>query len=190
MRHVPPEVRRLAHELVKDCMARNYLSVQNEFFNLSERKPHGNLSISQIYALLLVSPTAFENAWGIVWNSYGQKEATKNKQKYKHALRAFDLLRSLQKLVLCTQYIPGIQTDSTGSISDYNDSDGQTRLIRLRKMAEEYVEKLATFCRMSSDANTVLGKPNVHRLVELHNFTLPAFGSVKIIQELVLKKAH
>jgi len=61
---------------------------------------------------------------------------------------------------------------------------------RLLKLVKEYLAHLNTSSRLSSDARSLVDKPNAHRLLELYVHTIPAFGHARHIQELIFEHAH
>ena len=63
-------------------------------------------------------------------------------------------------------------------------------MFSLQQTGFEYVKEADALRTMSEKARKCLDKPNMHRLLELYNRSLPAFGSVHLIQELVLERGH
>jgi hypothetical protein len=57
-------------------------------------------------------------------------------------------------------------------------------------LAYEYLKSLDSLCQLSEDMQKHLDKPHAHSLLELYAHTLPAFGHVHHIQELVLESVH
>lgn len=183
LKHVPLQVRRNAQILAIDALQHNGLFYQKELISL-EKMEAFSMSISGMYAFLLVAPSAFHNAWTI---HSSQAATSTNKRVVEKSLV---LVRSLQTLVAKTQFVPDAAVDGVSAVLQYNSSRGQDRLLKLRSLAMNYVDQVSQLCRISPKAKESLDKPNIHRLLEFYTFTLPNFGNVKLIQELVLEKGH
>ena len=63
-------------------------------------------------------------------------------------------------------------------------------LTQLKQMSKEYVSSVDHFCTTSEIGKAKLDKPNLHRLVELYEHSIPAFGHVREFMELIFESAH
>ena len=57
-------------------------------------------------------------------------------------------------------------------------------------LCKAYEENLKAFFRLDKELGGLLDKPNLHRLHELFAHTLPMFGTLRHIGELILEKGH
>ena len=181
---MPRGIRKIAHAQCLRMLRENFLFYQKELFDTKKKEVH-SMSISAMYSFLLVAPYAFRSAWN------RSDDATKGSGRTRqNRSDALELLESFQKLVSLTQYCPSPTVDGIGMVREYNKCNGNNRLVCLKIHADHYISKLSSLCRSSEIAEDVLDKPNVHRLSEFYTFTLPAFGSIALIQELVLEHGH
>ena len=183
LRHLPPRARRIAHHLTKKALVENDLLQQNEIFDVAAMEVH-SMSISAMYSVLLVTPTCFKVAWA----QFKSMEGAGSESNVTDM--AISLLSRLQKLVSSTQALPIPSLDGWESSEKEWQNAGLHRLHALQESASEYIKELDNLCKMSEKARKCLDKPNVHRLLELYHLSLPAFGTVHLIQELVLERGH
>jgi hypothetical protein len=189
---VTVQVRRVAEILIKESLFNgNILTKQNKLFSIS---PPSLLSmtLSDVFGVLLVAPTCFKNALYIVAREDKNSKKAKGKlaQTNQVSQNAVSLLEQFQVLVARTYYLPSSLLDGENAVISFNMGDGRIRINELYVMACEYLTKLDSLCRISEDMRKHLDKPNAHRLVELYAHTLPAFGHVHHVQELVFESAH
>ena len=142
------------------------------------------MSISAMYSLLLVAPTCFETAWALFKAESGAPAGSEV------ADMAIRLLSRLRRLVSSTQALPSLSLDGWEYIQEEGQDAGLLRVQSLQTLVSEYIKELDVLCMSSDKARKCLDKPNVHRLLELYSFSLPAFGTVHLIQELVLERGH
>ena len=180
LKHASVRVRKRTHEIAKRLLRENQLFFQNELFN-SEKMEVNSMSITGMYALLFVMPTASNTALFLEGGDGSDVELVR---------KCTNLLEHFQRLVSRTQFFPDLAVDGRDSVDDFNREGGNNHLHLLKRMAEDYIRKLSSLCRDSEKARKCLDKPNVHRLLEFFHFTLPAFGSARLVQELVLERAH
>jgi len=57
-------------------------------------------------------------------------------------------------------------------------------------LALDYVRAMNETCKKYPASGKIVDNPNIHRLVEFFVHTLPAYGSVKHIQELLFETMH
>jgi len=196
-----PAVRRHAEVLILDALRAYNMLRQNRVFSHS---PPALLTMgmSERFAVLLVAPIAFECAWnasGSLASAGPQQKPAKSGPRSKALTLlvlpsihhpVLGLLKKFQRLVSDTHFWPDLLLDGTEAVHEFNRNNGQDRLDALFKKACEYVKDLYEACKHYKDARKCLDKPNVHRFVELYAHTLPAFGHMRHIQELLFETAH
>jgi len=181
---IPMKVREGVEDRMKTSLRDHGLNTQNHIIDMSKKKVY-SMSISDMYAVLLVAPQCFRSEWDLHKQLRGRKQLDD-----KLVELSIELLSEFQLLVSRTQFVPISSTDGLEEMEWFNNGSGATRLLALQEMGQEYVRKLARVCMLSEESKKVLDKPNVHRLLEFYAFTLPSFGNVSFVQELVLEKAH
>ena len=101
-----------------------------------------------------------------------------------------DLVGQLKKIVVCAQSNPDSSVDPVSSLDAFNEGHGRTRLEDLVMKSRTYGATIEKLAESNIASANMLDKPNVHRFFELFTHTLPLFGSLKFIEELILEKAH
>jgi hypothetical protein len=189
---VTPQVRRTTEILIKEALSQGHLlNKQNRLFSAS---PPSLLSmtLSDVFCVLLVSPICFMNATRIEHDE--EKSQPRRKGKTGHSFQVSEKARALllqfQVLVARTYYLPSVMLDGADEVHAFNREGGRARFNELYVLACKYLKSLDGLCRLSEDMRKHLDKPNAHRLLELYAHTLPAFGHVHHIQELVFESAH
>jgi hypothetical protein len=173
------------------------LPVQNKLFG--ESAPFLlSMSISQVSSVLLVAPAAFRTVKAM----RGRKDSTKANglvegsilsKNPRHSTSSgvvLHLLQSFQSLVSETMFYPESDLDGTASIDEFNRDAGWFRMDKLYRMACKHVKDLDDVCKISTSLRDILDKPNVHRLIELYAHTIPAYGHVKHVAELLFESGH
>ena len=181
---LPKDVRRNAEAIAKVALKDGYLIYQESLINHDKHVLH-SMTISSMYCLLLVAPRAMKCTW-YVHKTTGEG-VSGNCATIDEALDLLDLFSSL---VSRTQYFPESRIDGKRSLDTHNEERGTKRLLEIRNMALRYLSRVDKLCRTSSFASTHLDKPNLHRLLEFFTHTLPLFGSVRHVQELLFESAH
>jgi hypothetical protein len=187
---VSSDVRSVAESIIRDAIAQScLLRSQNRIFGSS---PPSLLSmtISDVFAVLLVAPQAFKSA-----NAILRTKCVKSSRKRArvHPALAEDLIALLQQykdLVTAAHFLPAADVDGKHAVFAFNHLQGMRRIGGLYALAREYVRALNRMCMASDEARKHLDKPNVHRLLELFVHTLPAFGHLHHVQELIFETAH
>lgn len=155
------------------------------------------MSISQVRSVLLVAPAVFRSVRAM----HGCREMTPQNAKsvadrsslsvnHAHYERVLGLLDSFLVLVAETTFYPLPNIDGAASVLEFNRDNGRHRVDKLYRMACKYVSDLDEVCALSQRLRDVLDKPNVHRLVELYAHTIPAYGHVKHVAELLFESGH
>ena len=170
--------RQLAEVFIVDTLKRYRLSNQRRVFNIGNATML-SMSMSASNCVLLVAPWAFEQAFHM------RDEGDSSIQN-----SIISLLSSFQNLVRKTQFDPIMRIDGKEAIEYYNRKQGYARIRSLKRAGLEHVRQTADICMKSEELKKCLDKPNLHRLVELYSHTLPCFGNITHIQELVLEKCH
>lgn len=93
-------------------------------------------------------------------------------------------------LVSSTIFQPSLDVDGRQSVYSYSQDGGKKRLQSLRTKAIKYLESVHHLCSTRPKLRKILDKPNLHRLLEFYQHTLPMFRNVSFILELVLERAH
>ena len=104
--------------------------------------------------------------------------------------KTVDLVQSLSDIIVDSQCHPSSGVDGTKDIRSFNESKGRTRLEKLAKQSIEHCKIIEELSNVDETTTRNLDKPNMHRFVELFVHTLPMFGSMKYIEELILEKGH
>jgi hypothetical protein len=176
---------------------RNYdLPVQNKLFGESGAALLP-MSISQVRSLLLVSPAVFRSVRFLheCQNSSVQRYSSVSvkpsaSQKISVFDRVINLIERFQTLVAETTFYPVPELDGSALVREFNKDSGEYRMEMLYGMACDYVKELDGVCALSQKLKDALDKPNVHRLIELYAHTIPAYGHVKHVAELLFESAH
>ncbi len=167
--------------------------------------------MSDIYSLSVVADAAF---------SAGCQYASRTSHslplsdKCQQALR---LVRSCSNLISDFWYYPRLLRDGYPSVQAFEDTYGRTTISHLQNATRNHLNDIARICHMD-DCDVLLledrrcpkkdkielsktmretlvairtvDKPNVHRLREFAQTTLPLFGYIGRVGELVLEKTH
>ena len=135
----------------------------------SSKHKLNNMTLSGAFCALLVCVPVFKQLF-----SENRSEET---------AEVLDLLTQLQELVALMYWWP---SEAADGVSDYvyvtRDNGGHYHA-DLLEITEKYVTAANTFCakycQRSDKGPPSLDKPNLHRLLELYNHTIPAFGHVR-----------
>ena len=97
-----------------------------------------------------------------------------------------ELLRMFQRLVAETHFWPNCLIDDAETRNKFNRDEDRARFDEIHGLATAYVDQLQVLsARDPERVGRYLNKPNVHRLIELYVHTIPAFGHVRNVQELL-----
>lgn len=190
------EERKSAEACMLISLREHQLSVQNKLFADSGAclLP---MSISQVRSVVLVAPAVFRSVKAMHScpgsNAYSRVSASGRpytSSNHAHYSRVLFLLEMFQILVAETAAYPVLALDGRALVREFNRDSGRYRMNKLYGMACRYVKELDEVCKLSSKLCEILDKPNVHRLIELYAHTIPAYGHVKHITELLFESAH
>ena len=173
-RFLTPVVRIKADIFICAALADNGLIRERSIYNGKKVQLHST-SLSPVYCVLLVSPPVLTNFL---------------KEEDDAAKKALRLLEHLKELVAMTNWNPSVESDGEAAYNMLRIEDGKAYVASLQAMAAQYVSAVDSFCRQYPERGSVLDKPNLHRLLELYSHTIPAFGHVSHVQELVFETAH
>ena len=182
---IPRNVREVSELIMLDMLRRGDLPIQSHLINHEKRVLH-SMSISAMFAFVLVAPSSFRAGIHIC-------EET---GKSAHALSVVSLFEEFRCLVADVYFFPEAAVDGVNAVMRHNDKDGMNRVWALRERAIQYLNKLDGIYRTISgqgegvDVAAILDKPNLHRFLELFTHTIPLFGHVRHIQELLFEGAH
>ena len=104
--------------------------------------------------------------------------------------KSVEVLKQLREIVVKSQRDPNSYLDGAKELQRYNDAGGRTRMFQLVNDVKDHCKFIEELGSIDRESVNILDKPNMHRLVELFTHTLPLFGSLKFIEELILEKAH
>ena len=96
----------------------------------------------------------------------------------------------LRRLFISTFHLPYSEVDGTDLASSIASSRSQTYFSRLQEQVYSYVSSVNDLYGSHDFLRKALDQPNVHRLVELYVHTLPLFGRVSLVREIILKQGH
>ena len=177
-----PALRRTAETICKSLLRDNGLMYQEHLFDHRGIRLH-SATISEVFSFLLVAPSAFRSTMSIHGTEAVRKEAR----------LILKLLQEFSALISDTYFQPDVSVDGKGEVYRYNEDGGMKRIWSLRRRAVQYVTNLNDCYKAlasSLDIATNLDKPNVHRFLELYTHTLPLFGNIRHVQELLFEGAH
>ena len=156
----------------------NGLKKQSSVF--SSKHKLNNMTLSGVFCALLVCVPVFKQLLP--------------ENRSEETAEVLDLLTQLQKLVAWTYWWPSEAADGASDYVYVTRDNGGHYHADLPEMAEKYVADANTFCakycQRGDKGRPGLDKPNLHRLLELYNHTIPAFGHVRHFMELVFENAH
>lgn len=132
------------------------------------------MSLSGTFCLLLVAVPAFRN----VFDSCDDGDLR---------IESLKAVTKLQKLVGMTYWWPSEEVDGIMKLRYFNRRGRKDYFEDLQALSSGYVKDVHNLSTMSDDARMLLGKPNLHRLVELYQHSVPAFGHVRHFMELLLR---
>ena len=166
-----------AHADIYICCAlkENGLLTQSTVYNYNSKSLH-SMTLSEMYCVLLVASSTLRDV------------ITTFSPDHPSAI-SFSLLRRLQRLIALTYWDPQPEVD--GDIArSYLPEERRSQLSALKALSKEYVQAVDSFCCQYKLEGRQLDKPNLHRLIELYEHTIPAFGHVREVMELVFESAH
>ena len=140
------------------------------------------LSISELYDVLLVAPVSCE----IVLSHLCER------REKSHVDMCVTSLRLFSSLVADTLFFPSAKIDGAMVVRNHNEDSGRARLYKLLLKARQYVNGVERICKSvdMEGVKSLLDRPNMHRLLEFFEYTLPCFGNARIVQELLFERAH
>ncbi len=136
-------------------------------------------TISEAFAILFKAPIAISCCDFVL--------EEKSDEAFKSSIL---LIQQLNDIIVRIQRHPKKGVDSERDLSSFNNSEGRTRLNRLVSDVRKHCETIEQLSKIDPSNVAILDKPNMHRFVELFVHTLPMFGSLRYIEELILEKAH
>lgn len=170
-----PLERSVAETLSVDIVTSNGISITSHLFNKDKSglKP---LTISEVYSVLLFFPDVLRSTYALST----AKEGCKMREQL------LDIVTEFSRLVSDTLYRPMRTQCGKEVVSETFFTD---RIPDLRRRAQRIVRMMTECCR-DPDIRNVLDKPNVHRLVEMFQHTLPLCPNIHFILELILERGH
>ena len=136
-------------------------------------------TISESFAIIFATPVAVKCCnWDL---------ESENRKVLK---KTVEIIQSLNNIIVGSQCHPKSGLVSTKDLRSFNDSQGRTRLEKMDKLATDHSKLIEELSNIDEASARNLDKPNMHRLIEIFTHTLPLFGSIKYIEELILEKGH
>ena len=111
-------------------------------------------------------------------------------EEHKGIKTAIILIGQLSRIIVKSQAHPKRGVDNEADMRSFNNSDGRKRLNGLVSDVKKHCKTIEELSRIDAKNVGILDKPNMHRFVELFVHSLPMFGSLRFIEELILEKAH
>ena len=136
-------------------------------------------TISEAFAIMFAAPVAIKCCNFNL--DEDEQEALKTSVK---------LIRQLSRIIVKGQRHPKRGVDNETDMRSFNNCEGRTRLNELVSDVRNYCKTIEELSLIDPKNVGILDKPNMHRFVELFVHTLPMFGSLTFIEELILEKAH
>ena len=150
-------------------------------------------TISEAFSIVFVCPIVLKRMKVELRASDKSKTSMSNVKKdgRKEALgKVKTLICMLRSIVIDAQMNPDPKVDSASDLSLFNVGKGRKRLENLVIESKRYALAFESLAEDDLESARVLDKPNMHRFMELFAHTLPMFGSLKYIEELILEKGH
>ena len=101
-----------------------------------------------------------------------------------------NLVSQLKHFIAITYWLPSLATGGREAFDLTRMDEGREYYRFLQGLAERYVTDVDKFCADHPGLCAMLDKQNLHRLLELYQHSIPAFGHVSLFQELVFETAH
>lgn len=145
-------------------------------------------TISESFAILFICPVVLRRMKITAYVDIDEEDGFGERRK---PLRTIGkLLLRLGRIIVLAQRNPDPSVDSGKDLEAFNNGKGRVRLSLLVNMSRDYCKLIESLAGESLESARILDKPNLHRFMELFAHTLPLFGSLKYIEELILEKAH
>ena len=142
-------------------------------------------TISEAYAILFVCPIVFKRMKLCIVKVNAKKDS-----KCWAVQKLTKLMNKLRAIIVLAQSNPEKTVDAKIDVDTFNLGNGKRRLQKLVEESNNYTRMIEELASEHKESASLLDKPNVHRFMELFVHTLPMFGSLKFIEELILEKAH
>ena len=178
-----------------------------------------SMTISEIFALLVVSEEAFRFGVLVMESSENERDSSSISSTCD---RAISIVGSLSRITSRIWFTPRIDEDETETIKTFYESRGAvyfqqtqqliaTHLHQMRRASSFKEEEIREYKRLISNRSThatakrkklekllrersvlckILDTPNVHRLLEFAHMYLPMIGSGVRVSELEFEKCH
>ena len=171
----PKELQLQTDIMICTALRQNGLLSQNNVFNFRANAIN-RMRLSELYCVLFESGPVMK----IVTSRLSSQEDVQE---------PVTLLRKLHRLISLTYWWPKRHLDEVAAIKFVHKRKSKY-LPQLKQMSNEYVSSVDRFCTTSEIGKTKLDKLNLHRLVELYEHSIPAFGHVREFMELIFESAH
>lgn len=149
----------------------------------SDSKSLRTMTMSETNIVLLLFPEC-------VLASMSRCRLSVREQKRQYRQEIVIILFQFSSLYHSTLFRPRSSHNERDTVSFYTKRNGEERLQELRINGRQYVSHVNVFCKKFPMFKEFLDKPNLHRLVEFYQHTLPLYGNTSFILELILERAH
>ena len=177
-----PAERKAVDRLIYHALQEHGCNTDQSIFNVEAIKLQ-SMTISNTRSVLIVAPWAFRTVLNMqVPNSHSRSYSITH--NVLHALYMF------QNLVFKTVFLPRAAIDGRFVVKENEKDDGIQHLFELRVLCTNYLKLVDFLCGQSEVLRKELDKPNIHRLVELYQHSIPTFGHPSVFDELIFEAAH
>lgn len=105
-------------------------------------------------------------------------------------VECIDLQRTLCECMSRVYFFPKEARDGVAVVERFCNEHGQEWMRETVCMLENYIKAAHSACVNHPCLREDLDKPSIHRLLEFAHRTLPSFGHVRFINELIFERAH
>ena len=168
-------MRHRANSYICAALRENGLLSQSKVFNW-DKKTIYTMSLSELYCVLVVAGPSFSIL-------------TSKCEPNSICRQAVFLLNSISKLIALTYWYPKLDIDGYEAVT-FVHVERSKYISEQKRRSKAYVRRVDKFCRTFPENKEHLDKPNLHRLIELYEHSLPVFGHVREFMELVFEGAH
>lgn len=194
------------------------MSKQNKIVD-TKNKSLLTMSISQVFALLLVSEYSF---YITISQLEGLPIMKDSRNVSNICIEAIKLVQSLTSIAARLWFQPRLEEDGIESVKRFNSNYGTSYLRETQLMIERHIRDMRAICTYKNDdlrqcnilkkktgrsakdkrkiveariqdaitSTKALDRPNVHRLLELAHVHLPMVGSATRITDLEFERGH
>ena len=187
LKRLGPDKRTLMNVLAMQAMTTAGFSDESSFL-ASRTLKINQMAFSSFTAFLHVVPWSMRTASGLPSPTREVDEATFFAMPITDAI--LHTLYHYQDLYFSTVRVPVEAVDSQAAVDKMDGAHWDGYISTLQDKATSFVRKINWLCKRHPETRKVVDKPNVHRVLELYFHSIPRFGHVSLIQELLLEGGH